>query len=570
MALTPEQVREARIKYGIERPSPSSSGAVNPEERIRQLKDYANQRTSPKPLPKTLSGFLGNAVKSTGDVVKGIAGAVTSPVQTLKGAANLAGGIARKVTPDNVERMLGGDPDNDPNNQEAMVDALVDFYKNRYGSLRKAADAVYDDPAGVALDIATVLGGGGAIVGKLGTAAKANTLVKLGKGLEKAANLVDPAQGVAQGLGKTLSTAQKGSTGLAEKTRPLRTEVASRVSGVERNILEQAYKEPAATEAALNAAKIAPKSEYYQLTKNLATKIKGLKAQAKEAFTEAKKPFVEQGKTFDLSQRVSDIAKSVNRSSESVKLKQLRDKSGKLTTKFEITGVPDQKVASVLNQTIEKVRTAKNLKPDEIISLKKFFNEQAKKLPLQSDGSKSFYHTVLKSIENKTLQAANELLPRGLQEAYGQYRSYYDVYEKLGKKLFDGKGNLRPTAEAFLKSTTRENKAAVRVMLDEVGDSLGLNINKEIERILNAQKVLKQDTTSRARLQMGGLTQRAIDEVQDLVANRETTVRRVIQEARGSKSTVKDAGKALAEVSKKAANKMRAAFQADQINKRSQ
>lgn len=135
---------------------------------------------------KSVGGFAGNVVKSGFDFVKNTANAVLHPIQTAKSIGNIALGAAEKVVPGRQ-------------GAEDSFDALVNFYKQRYGSVNSLKETVYNDPVGFASDVAAVLGAGGAalkLAGKAGElsglAEAGNIASKTGSVASKAANFVDP------------------------------------------------------------------------------------------------------------------------------------------------------------------------------------------------------------------------------------------------------------------------------------------------------------------------------------------------------------------------------------------
>jgi len=114
---------------------------------------------------RTVVGFLGNVAKSTGSLLGGL---VNVPEQ-VKGISALFAGMAEK----SGFKALPGQPDVN------AVDALIAHYKDRYGSLEGFKKAIYEDPAGVMFDVATVLepGAAGLKAGGLPRAAAATTRV---------------------------------------------------------------------------------------------------------------------------------------------------------------------------------------------------------------------------------------------------------------------------------------------------------------------------------------------------------------------------------------------------------
>jgi len=104
---------------------------------------------------------------------KGIAEAVTSPVQTGKAALDAVAGGLRNLTPAPIRNVIDT---LDPNPEAAqratgVADQMGQFYKDRYGGLDNLKKTVVEDPVGAAADLSTVLGVGGALApGKMGQA----------------------------------------------------------------------------------------------------------------------------------------------------------------------------------------------------------------------------------------------------------------------------------------------------------------------------------------------------------------------------------------------------------------
>lgn len=131
---------------------------------------------------KSVGGFAGNVVKSGVDLVKNTAQAVIHPIQTGKALAGIAAGGAAKLIPGQQ-------------GVEKNFDAVTDFYKQRYGSANQIKETIYNDPVGVAGDIATVAGGVG-LAAKAGTAAKLGNFSKVAKAASTVNRFTDPLQAV--------------------------------------------------------------------------------------------------------------------------------------------------------------------------------------------------------------------------------------------------------------------------------------------------------------------------------------------------------------------------------------
>lgn len=163
------------------------------------------------PALQTLMNVPGSALRFG----KSIADAVMSPVQTVKGVADAAAGGLRNITPAPIREAIDAI---DPNPQAAAratatADAVGQMYKDRYGSMRAAKQTAIDDPVGVAADLSTVLGVGGAVLpGRVGAA------------VSRASTLTNPLTPVIAGTGAVL----KHGLGFATQTGPASVEAAFR------------------------------------------------------------------------------------------------------------------------------------------------------------------------------------------------------------------------------------------------------------------------------------------------------------------------------------------------------
>jgi hypothetical protein len=132
-------------------------------------------------------GFLKNAATSAGHFTGDIYNAVTNPGQTLEGVTNVLQGMSEKSGFAPVGGGVSGAP------HAPYVDALVDLFKNRYGSLDSLKHTLYTDPVGVAADVATLASGTGMIAKgvELGAdVAKLGTLSNVAATTAKTAGLV--------------------------------------------------------------------------------------------------------------------------------------------------------------------------------------------------------------------------------------------------------------------------------------------------------------------------------------------------------------------------------------------
>lgn len=145
-------------------------------------------------LAKTaVSNIPSSAAGLVGGIAKGVAQAVTSPVETATAFGNIGKGVLQKLG-----IMSGKDA-------EPYADAVGKMLMERYGSGAVISRTLATDPVGMAADIATVLTGVG---GLTGLAARAGgTVARVGEAASTVGRAVDPlsAVGVAGKLGGKVS-----------------------------------------------------------------------------------------------------------------------------------------------------------------------------------------------------------------------------------------------------------------------------------------------------------------------------------------------------------------------------
>ncbi len=193
---------------------------------------------SQTPQSPSLAGFIGNAVSSTGNLIGGIANAVIHPVQTAENLANtVQGGV------ENASNALLGTQFNDQSTQTAGN--VGHYFAQRYGGsnplevAQNILKTAYNDPAGTALDLSTLLtGAGGALgvagkVGDLADAARAGdisnvakvgattptlgALGKTGAAISSAGDYLNPITAVTKTVGGAANLAGQAGLGFASK-----------------------------------------------------------------------------------------------------------------------------------------------------------------------------------------------------------------------------------------------------------------------------------------------------------------------------------------------------------------
>jgi hypothetical protein len=157
-----------------------------------------------------------NLPKSIGGVLSNFAEAVTSPVQTLSGAADVAAGTLRNITPAPIANLINRFENNPQAQQRAVnaANAAGGMLRERYGSAEALKNTLATDPAGVASDVGGVLSGGGALASRVpGLAAAGQTASRVGaaidplvlalRGTQAAGKVVAPVLGFTTGAGST-------------------------------------------------------------------------------------------------------------------------------------------------------------------------------------------------------------------------------------------------------------------------------------------------------------------------------------------------------------------------------
>lgn len=130
-----------------------------------------------------LSRTVGNIPGSAMNLIGGLGDAVMNPKRTIEAIGGIAGGA--------VDKLLPGEQGGEEN-----FDALVNFYKERYGSIDKLLQTIEKDPVGFATDASVVLGGAGGVLSAAGKVSKVSALSKAGSVVSKAGQVTNPLSAV--------------------------------------------------------------------------------------------------------------------------------------------------------------------------------------------------------------------------------------------------------------------------------------------------------------------------------------------------------------------------------------
>ena len=164
--------------------SPSQNGPLANWDPIQRGTDQA-----PMPWSQALTGAAENIIPSSGRALAGIGSAVIHPVDTASTLWNLTKGIGSKIDG------LAGRPQ-DPAQKaqtEALANAVMAQYADKYGSWEGFKNAIANDPASVALDAATVAAPAVKVAGAIGNVAGAAGKAATTADAANAARIATPA-----------------------------------------------------------------------------------------------------------------------------------------------------------------------------------------------------------------------------------------------------------------------------------------------------------------------------------------------------------------------------------------
>jgi hypothetical protein len=141
---------------------------------------------------------LSNIPSSAANLAKGLYQAVTSPVQTVSGAMDVAAGGLQNALPKSVVNFVNQFETNPEAGQRAVqaANAAGGMVKERYGSVDALKNTLATDPVGAAGDLSLLLSGGA------GAASRLPVISKVAPALRTAASVTDPLNMAAKASGK--------------------------------------------------------------------------------------------------------------------------------------------------------------------------------------------------------------------------------------------------------------------------------------------------------------------------------------------------------------------------------
>ena len=151
--------------------------------------------------PMSWSEVPGEAVKNIGPSLVGVGESMVAPILHPLDTATAIGGLARGAYSKAAGALGAEQAPEQKAKEEASLNAVIDFYKTRYGTEEGFKQALAKDPAGVAADLSTFLTGGGSLAARL-----PGKLAKVGE----AAQYVGKAGPIGEAVGQVAETATRG------------------------------------------------------------------------------------------------------------------------------------------------------------------------------------------------------------------------------------------------------------------------------------------------------------------------------------------------------------------------
>jgi len=209
------------------------------------------QATGNENLLSGTAKAIGNVPRSTFNLAKNVVSAVVNPIDTVKSVGKIVQGVGAKVgeklfeETDFGQKLLEGANKNriskglpelqrDANGklqaqntpELETINKLGEFFVDRYGSVDNFQKTLIEDPAGALADIATVVGGGGALASKVGNVSKVSEISNIGKTLSSASQAIEPISAISKVTGKAARGVKNSKVGqIASEIIPTRTDI---------------------------------------------------------------------------------------------------------------------------------------------------------------------------------------------------------------------------------------------------------------------------------------------------------------------------------------------------------
>jgi hypothetical protein len=195
---------------------------TSPKQYQSDTGGFVAPKPAATPSNKSIWGFAGNVISGIAQIPGQIADVVSHPIKTLTGLGKVGAGAVTEIP--GVEglynKAISAKPPEaqakaqaDIASNKAAFDNVKNYFTSRYGSLDKAKEAAYNDPIGVAMDVATVVDIAGGGLKMLGEASGIGKAAEVGQKLTETATAINPAAATTRGVAavgaKVLSKVEK-------------------------------------------------------------------------------------------------------------------------------------------------------------------------------------------------------------------------------------------------------------------------------------------------------------------------------------------------------------------------
>lgn len=446
-------IQALRAKYGIPAQGVDTNN-VN-AARVKELQDAwaaadkAKEAASPAGQARggadtNFSDLPGNILPSIGRSVGSVATAVTHPIKTVEAlGSTVVGGMSE------LGRKLGtgANVDKPPTPEEQTFDHVVQFFKDRYGDPESLKKTIINDPAGVAMDIATILSGGAGLAGKTGT---------IGKAVSKASEIVDPVTQTAKLGSKVVEGTVKGAGEVGAQGLGFTT-------GAGAEAVKEAFRNPSPEFTAALRGKTKAKDivDVAKRALNDVEDARGSEYRAKLA------EISKQGDSLDISPVHTEIDKQLDKFGVSIGADGQLDFSRSAITKPEArTGVQE------LYDTIKDWGSRKGDRTPAMLDILK---RRLGDYNLDSGQARA----LVSAVQNKVKNILTDQVP-GYKEMTSGYAQASDFIDELDRTLALGSGKSTETAITKLTSTLKKDKEYRVALVKQLEQASGESITPKI------------------------------------------------------------------------------------------
>jgi hypothetical protein len=292
-------------------------------------------------------------------------------------------------------------------------------------------------------------------------------------------------------------TAGKAAVSTAKAAKSAPSGIASIATGVPRDVLQRAAN-PEHADMIDRAVKHIAENEKEPFLDLANRSVQGLNKVEKIAGSNlqaAKNTFREQfpKASFDVRPKIPQIVNALKpfRSSGLI-VETIKDAANKVTghTISRTVQSPfSSREVGALNNLMGKMRASKDVGIDDLLALRQSFNAAYHDIPLGNNQTPRTYHAAVMGLKADAEKAIDQILPPELRQAFKDYADVQDMKDEIGTKIADGQGAIKHTAEQFLANLGNMNKGAQRASAERFKQLTGIDIEKEVQAVKDAQKL---------------------------------------------------------------------------------